>query len=83
MENIKMSKTTKIMAKKTLLTIFDDLSDEKVTELLNFAEFLLSKTEKTELVPESKKNPILEIIGIADVEPFTNRIDDELYGDLS
>ena len=76
---IKMSKTTKTLAKETLLTIFDDLSDEKVAELLDFAEFLLSKTEKTELVPKSKKNPILEIIGIADAEPFADRIDDELY----
>ncbi|MEK7399655.1 MAG: DUF2281 domain-containing protein [Candidatus Poribacteria bacterium] len=78
-----MSKTTKTLAKETLLTIFDDLSDEKVTELLDFAEFLLFKTEKTDLVAKSGNNPILEIIGLADVEPFADRIDDELYGEVS
>jgi hypothetical protein len=82
-EIIKMSKTMKALAKETLLTIFDDLSDEKVTELLDFAEFLLTKTEKTDLVAKSGNNPILEIIGLADVEPFADRIDDELYGEVS
>jgi len=60
------------------------LSKSDVQNVLNFSEFLLFKGDKkgrvcsTALDP--KKDPILEIIGIGDVEPFASKIDQELYG---
>jgi len=46
-----------------------------------------SLARQREILKQSKelnpaKDPLLKIIGIADVEPFANRIDKELYGDL-
>ncbi|MHB8581545.1 MAG: hypothetical protein ACYDA4_17005 [Ignavibacteriaceae bacterium] len=40
-----------------------------------------------EILKQSKeldpgKDPLLKIIGIVDVEPFANKIDKELYGDI-
>lgn len=61
------------------------LSKSEIQNLLKFSEFLLFKADKKERVRPSsldpKMDPILQIIGIADVEPFANEIDQELYGD--
>ena len=60
------------------------LSKSDVQNVLNFSEFLLFRGDKEERVHltvlDPQKDPILEIIGIADVEPFASKIDQELYG---
>ena len=61
------------------------LSKSGIQNVLKFSEFLLFEGDKKKnVVPSSldpKNDPILQIIGIADVEPFANDIDQELYGD--
>jgi hypothetical protein len=63
---------------------FKSLSKSDVQNILDFSEFLLFKGHKKEFVRSTeldpKEDPILKIIGIADVEPFANKIDQELYG---
>lgn len=61
------------------------LSKSEIQNVLKFSEFLLFESGKTKKVPPSsidpQNDPILQIIGIADVEPFATEIDQELYGD--
>lgn len=60
------------------------LSKSDVQNVLSFSEYLLFKGSRKELVNkvvlDPQKDPILEIIGIGDVEPFASKIDQELYG---
>lgn len=70
--------------KQRLLEEVDKLPEEKLAEVLDFVGYLLTKTtsqapdERLDLDPA--QDPLLEIIGIADVEPFGHKIDEELYG---
>lgn len=71
--------------KKKLINSLDKLSEGDMQELLDFAEFIVSRRYRTEklshkrkLVPES--DPILKLMGIADIAPFADKIDNELYG---
>ena len=61
------------------------LSKSEIQNVLKFSEFLLFEGHKKESVHpgslDPKMDPILRIIGIADVEPFASEIDQELYGD--
>ena len=61
------------------------LSKSEIQNVLKFSEFLLFEGDKKKKVRPSsldpKNDPILQIIGIADVEPFATEIDQELYGD--
>jgi hypothetical protein len=61
------------------------LSKSEIQNVLKFSEFLLLEGDKKKNVRPSslnpKNDPILQIIGIADVEPFAAEIDQELYGD--
>jgi hypothetical protein len=67
--------------KDSLLTVIENLPYEKVKELLDFAEFLLTKkTEVSEMNLDPNKDPILEFIGLGDVKSFSDNIDEELYG---
>lgn len=55
-------------------------------EALDFIEFLTRKaqerqeptSDRSEVSPQD--NPLMKLIGIADVEPFAHRIDEQLYG---
>ena len=69
--------------KETFLFALEKLPDENVKELLDFTEFLLSKTHinKSKLKIDPKKDPIFGLIGLANEDPFASEIDDELYGD--
>jgi hypothetical protein len=55
-------------------------------EALDFIEFLTRKAqERQEPIPHHPEvspqdNPLLKLIGIAHVEPFADRIDEQLYG---
>ena len=70
--------------KDQLIKNLGRLGKSDIQKVLNFSEFLLFKGAKQEracsTVLDPKKDPILEIIGIADVEPFASNIDQELYG---
>ena len=44
----------------------------------NMSYYKKDRIRSTVLDP--KEDPILKIIGIADVEPFADRIDQQLYG---
>jgi hypothetical protein len=78
-----MGRITKALAKEIVLNALDELSEEKLVELIDFTEFILSRA-KTQKLEESlldpDKDPILRLIGLADVEPFADKIDDDLYG---
>jgi hypothetical protein len=77
-----MGKTTKTLAKEKVLAALEELPEEKVKELLDFIESLLlkEKAKKSEPILDPDKDPILKLIGLADVEPFADKIDDALYG---
>ena len=79
-----MGKTAKALIKEKVLAALEELPEEKVKELLNFIESLLLSEKVKKSVPklDPAKDPILKLIGSIDVEPFADRIDEELYGDL-
>ena len=79
-----MDKTTKTLAKEKVLAALEELPEEKVKELLDFTESLLlgEKIKKSESKLDPDKDPILRLIGSLDEEPFADKIDEELYGDL-
>lgn len=71
--------------KERLIKNIEKLPKSDIQEIFDFVEFLQTKrnrgettSDKTQFDPE--KDPILKIMGIADVEPFANKIDQELYG---
>ena len=71
--------------KKQLLDDLEKLDRPDVQEILDFADFILSRRYKRQqplrdqdLVPE--RDPLLKLIGLADVQPFADKIDTELYG---
>lgn len=78
-----MGKMTKALAKEKVLAALEELPEEKVKEILDFTEFLLlrEKVKNSELTLDPDKDPILKMIGLANVSPFADKIDDELYGD--
>lgn len=74
-----------ISLKKQLMDDLNKLDRTDVQEILDFAEFILSRRYKRQksfrdkdLV--SERDPLLKLIGLADVQPFADRIDAELYG---
>ena len=79
-----MHKTTKTLAREKLLSALEELTEEKVRELIDFTESLVlrERIEKSESMLDPDKDPILRLIGSLDVEPFADKIDEELYGDL-
>jgi hypothetical protein len=75
-----------VALKERLLKWIEKLPEADIQEVLDFVEFLQTKRHKIKSIPEKaqlnpEKDPILKIIGIADVEPFADKIDQELYGE--
>ena len=71
--------------KERLINNIEKLHKTDINEALDFIEFLLKKKSKERIVPKVRevdltKDPILRLMGIADIEPFSNDIDQELYG---
>ncbi len=63
----------------------EKVPEKKIPEALDFVEFLLNRQVKKKAISKKvhldpKKDPVLKLMGIADVEPFAKRIDQELYG---
>jgi len=74
-----------IYNKQQLLKNLERLSESDVQEILDFADFIVSRRSRMKKIPSKKKlvpekDPILKLMGIADVEPFADKIDKELYG---
>lgn len=70
--------------RKQLLENLETLPVYYIQEILDFAEFIRAKRyrrkpfqKKSKFPPQ--KDPILKLIGIADIEPFADKIDLELY----
>jgi len=70
--------------KSELLREIEQLPNPCLVELQNFIRYLKFKqssakvkSEKLTLSPEN--DPILSLIGLADVAPFSDNIDDTLY----
>lgn len=73
--------------KAELLQEIEQLSNPYLVELQNFVRYLKFKQSKVQTEGESRilppeNDPILRLIGIADVSPFSDDIDDMLYGAL-
>lgn len=71
--------------KNQLMDNLERLSEGDIQEILDFVEFLLIKRKKEKIISQRigldpEKDPILKLMGLADVEPFAHRIDQELYG---
>jgi hypothetical protein len=82
-----MNTTEAQTLRQALIAETEKLPEGYLQEALDFVRFLIFKA--TYQAPERKKpldpqqnNPLLKLIGIADVEPFADRIDQELYGEL-
>lgn len=79
-------KTEKIISRKELLLEnLERLPESDVKKILEFAEFLQIKRYKRKIILKKEildpeKDPVAKLIGIADVKPFANTIDQELYG---
>lgn len=61
------------------------LPEADIQEILDFIEFIQIKRQKLRRTPQTeqldpKKDPVLKLMGIADVAPFADKIDQELYG---
>jgi len=73
--------------KKTLQRELDQrlrqLPEDQRREVLDFAGFLLQKTETHPPKPAPSRppeqDPILDLIGMVDVESFADTIDEDLY----
>lgn len=77
-------KTEKIISRKEqLLENLERLTESDIQEVLDFAKFLQVKRKRKKVLKKDmldpEKDPILKLIGIADVKPFANTIDQELY----
>jgi len=71
--------------KKQLVRKIDQLPEECLRQVADFIGYLLTKKQcETFLAGDKaldpKQDPILDLIGIADMEPFSQKIDEELYG---
>ncbi|MDO8725185.1 MAG: DUF2281 domain-containing protein [Candidatus Methanoperedens sp.] len=75
--------TTNVLDREIFLVALEKLPDENIKELLDFTEFLLLKeqSKKSKLLIDPKKDPILKLIGLANEEPFADKIDEDLYGE--
>ena len=75
--------TTKAL-KEQLIKELEKLPEVRLREALDFVGYLRVRedNEAARKPPEDldpKKDPILRLMGIADVEPFSKDIDEELY----
>lgn len=70
--------------KDRLLKDLERVSDTEISEISDFVEFIIKKRRKKPskmMAPTPKNDPVLRLIGIADVEPFSKAIDRELYAE--
>jgi len=81
-----MSTAEAQVLRQALIAEVEKLPADYLREVLDFVRFILFRA--TYRTPERREpldprqNPLLKLIGIADVEPFADNIDEELYGEL-
>jgi hypothetical protein len=68
--------------KKRVIEKLEKVSENDIQEISDFVEFITRRrynglAKKTRIL--SKRDPILKLMGIASVEPFSEQIDQELY----
>lgn len=68
--------------KKRVIEKLEKVSENDIQEISDFVEFITRRrynglANKTRIL--SKRDPILKLMGIASVEPFSEQIDQELY----
>lgn len=71
--------------KERLIEELEKLSEDRLREILDFVGYLRAKESRESSARVSEEldphqDPILELIGTVDVEPFSHNIDKELYG---
>ena len=69
--------------KKRVIEKLEKVSENDIQEISRFVEFITRRrykglAKKSRVLP--KRDPILKLMGIASVEPFSEQIDQELYG---
>ena len=72
-----------ICDKNQLVRVLDKLPESAVQEIIDFAEFVCAKRCKRKSLVQKRmpaKDPILKLIGMADIEPFADTLEHELYG---
>jgi hypothetical protein len=72
-----------VLDKTQLVKVLDNLPESAVKEIIDFAEFISARQSGKRSMAKKKpsvKDPILKLIGIADVKPFADNIEHELYG---
>ena len=72
--------------KERLIEEIGKLPKDRLREVFDFVEYLRTREENGAATksPEDldpQQDPILKLVGIADVEPFSQNIDEELYGE--
>ncbi len=71
--------------KEKLIEQLDKLPEDRVREVLDFVGYLLASERRglpsgTQDQLDPKEDPLLEFIGMTNVETFSQEIDRELYG---
>jgi len=79
---MKATKNT-VRLKKRVLENLERVSESDIQEISDFVEFITIRrhkrpAKKPKCLP--RRDPILKLMGIATVEPFSEKIDQELYG---
>ena len=72
-----------VRLKKRVMDNLEKVSENDIQQISDFVEFIRRRRQrgflkKTRMLP--KMDPILKLMGIASVEPFSDQIDQELYG---
>ena len=72
--------------KERLIEELERLPEDRLREALDFVVYLRTREKNGAATrsPEAldpQKDPILKLVGIADVEPFSQNIDQDLYGE--
>lgn len=71
--------------KRQLIKEIEKLPEDRLQEVLDFVEYLQMREAKGVMSNTSEnldpqQDPILKLMGIANVEAFSHNIDKELYG---
>jgi len=72
-----------VRLKKRVMENLEKISENDIQQISDFVEFIRRRRhrrflKKTGMLP--KRDPILKLMGIVSVEPFSEQIDQELYG---
>jgi hypothetical protein len=72
-----------VRLKKRVMENLEKVSENDIQQISDFVEFIRRRrykglAKKNRILP--KRDPILKLMGIASVEPFSEQIDQELYG---